>query len=139
MAAEDGRTAGQEEPTAGTTSLAELLRSLRQEAGLSQYELAKRSGINRSTLLRIEAGTTTDPDAQTLNSLARVFEVEPELFYDAVWQDAAEPLPSPALYFRTKYQLSDAQIAELEASLKRVTEQGTSEQFEETPNEKRSP
>lgn len=138
MAAKDSGPADQEEP-AGATPLAELLTRLRLEAGLSQYELAKRSGINRSTLLRIEAATTTNPDAETLNRLARAFAVEPELFYDAVWQDAAKPLPSPALYFRSKYRLSDAQVAELEASLKRVTEEGDSENQQEKNRERRSP
>ncbi len=104
------------------TTLAELLNRLRNETGIAMYELAKRTGINRSTLMRIEDGTTTSPDARTLNALARGLGVEPELFYDAVWQDADTPLPSPALYFRSKYRLSEAQLAELEASVKRITE-----------------
>jgi len=105
------------------TTLAELVTRLRLNLGLSMYELAKRTGINRSTLMRIEDGVTTGPDTGTLNALARGLDVEPELFYDAVWQDASQPLPSPALYFRSKYRLTDEQIAELEASVKRVTEQ----------------
>lgn len=118
--------AGNDDPaiqsTESATSLAELLTGLRLEAGISMYELAKRTGINRSTLMRIEAGTTTNPDSGTLNILARNLGVEPELFYDAVWQDTDQPLPSPAMYFRSKYSLTDAQIAELEGSLRRVTE-----------------
>jgi transcriptional regulator with XRE-family HTH domain len=86
------------------------------------YELAKRTGVDRSILLRIEAGTTTHPYTGTLNALARGLGVEPEVFYDAVWQDADQPLPSPALYFRSKYQFTDEQIAELEASVRRLTE-----------------
>lgn len=107
---------------ASPTSLAEVLTRLRLELGLSMYELAKRTGINRSTLMRIEDGTTTNPDTATLNTLARGLGVEPELFYDAVWEDIDQPLPSPALYFRSKYQFSDEQIAELEASVRRLTE-----------------
>lgn len=102
------------------TTLAELLTRLRTEAGLSMYELAKRTGVDRSILLRIEAGTTTHPYTETLNALARGVGVEPELFYDAVWQDTDQPLPSPALYFRSKYQFTDEQIAELEASVDRL-------------------
>lgn len=105
------------------SSIAELLTRLRLEVGISMYGLAKRTGINRSTLMRIEDGTTTNPDTGTLNILARGLAVEPELFYDAVWQDADQPLPSPALYFRSKYRLSEAQIAELEASVKQITDQ----------------
>lgn len=105
------------------TTLADLLNRLRVEAGISMYELAKRSGVNRSTLMRIEDGTTTGPDSATLNTLARALDVEPELFYDAVWQGADTPdtpLPSPAVYFRSKYRLSSEQIAKIERSIEEV-------------------
>ncbi len=104
------------------TTLAELVNRLRLRAGISMYELAKRTGINRSTLMRIEDGTTTGPDTGTLNTLARGLGVEPEQFYDAVWQDTDNPLPSPAVYFRSKYRLTDEQIAELEQSIERLAE-----------------
>jgi transcriptional regulator with XRE-family HTH domain len=104
------------------TSLQELLTRLRLETGISMYELAKRTGINRSTLMRIEDGTTTSPDIGTLNTLARYFGVEPELFYDAVWHGTDQPLPSPAVYFRSKYQLSPEQITELERSIQRIAD-----------------
>ena len=104
------------------TPLAELVQRLRTEAGLSMYELAKRSGINRSTLMRIEDGTTTQPDSGTLNTLARALNVEPEVFYDAVWQDTDAPLPSLGLYFRSKYRLSPRQIAEIEDSIQHITD-----------------
>ena len=75
--------------------LSTLLKQLREGAGLTLYELAKRTGINRSTLLRIEDGTTTQPDRRSLNMVARVLGVDPEVFYDAVWwQDTETPLPS---------------------------------------------
>src|SRR2546428_2229510 len=104
------------------TGLAALLTQLREEAGISMYELAKRTGINRSTLMRIEDGTTTQPDTATLNTLARALGVDPELFYDAVWQDAGTPLPSPRVYLRSKYHLSQEQITEIEGSLQRLTQ-----------------
>lgn len=104
------------------TSLQELLTRLRLEAGISMYELAKRTGINRSTLMRIEDGTTTSPDIGTLNTLARYFGIESELFYDAVWHGTDQPLPSPAVYFRSKYQLSPQQIAQLERSIQRIAD-----------------
>jgi transcriptional regulator with XRE-family HTH domain len=102
------------------TTLGTLLTQLRTRAGLSMYQLAQRAGLNRSTLMRIEDGTYAQPSVETLNTLARALQVEPEELYDAVWQDSGEPLPSPAIYFRSKYQLSDRQIAELESTLKRL-------------------
>lgn len=103
------------------TALGQLLKRSRGEQGLSLYELAVRSGINRSTLLRIEDGATTQPDVETLNVLARALELDPEEFYDARWQDTEQPLPSTATYFRRKYALSDDQLAELQSAVERIT------------------
>jgi transcriptional regulator with XRE-family HTH domain len=104
-----------------TTELGKLLKQARTAQGLSLYELATRSGVNRSTLLRIEDGATTQPDVETLNVLARALNLDPEEFYDARWQDTDGPLPSPATYFRSKYSLSDDQLAELESAVERIT------------------
>ena len=101
--------------------LAAVVRQLRTEAGLSLYELAKRSGINRAKLARIESGEIRRPTQETINSLARALQTEPEVLYDSVWQDSDQPLPSAAIYFRSKYQLNEAQIRQLEASLREVT------------------
>lgn len=38
------------------TDWSTLIRELREEAGLSQRELAKRAAVNRSTIRRIESG-----------------------------------------------------------------------------------
>ena len=122
-------------PPMAQTNLAELLRRLRQEAGLSLYELARRSGINRSIVARIEDGTTTQPDVSTLNRIARTLGVEPELLYDALWEDSNRPLPSPATYFRSKYQLSEDQIRQLERSMRELTNQPEDSQ----DNERKAP
>ncbi|HVE45143.1 MAG TPA: helix-turn-helix transcriptional regulator [Acidimicrobiales bacterium] len=104
------------------TQLGQLLQRLRLDAGLTLYELERRSGINRSTLQRMETGSTTNPDTKTLNALARFFGIDAEQLYDAVWQEADAPLPSPAVYFRSKYRLNTEQIAEIEATIRRTTE-----------------
>ena len=52
--------------------LAERLRSLRAEQGLSLQELAERSGISRATLSRIENGEVS-PTAETLGALAAAY------------------------------------------------------------------
>lgn len=104
------------------SSLAEVLTRLRLEAGLTMYQLAHRSGVSRGQLSRMESGEARHPAPATLQRLARALDVEPEEFYDAAWQDNGGPLPSPAVYFRSKYRLSDDQIAELEASVKQITD-----------------
>lgn len=109
------------------TTLGVLLKQRRTELGLSLYELAKRTGINRSNLMRLEDGVIGQPrNLEALNTLALALEVEPEELYDAVWQDSNEPLPSPAIYFRSKYQLSDNQIQELKSTFERITEDDNS-------------
>ncbi len=52
--------------------LAERLRALRAEKGLSLQELAERSGISRATLSRIENGEVS-PTAETLGALASAY------------------------------------------------------------------
>jgi transcriptional regulator with XRE-family HTH domain len=102
------------------THLGKLLTRLRNEAGLTLYELARRTGINRSTLMRIEDGSTSQPDTATLNTLARVLGADVEQLYDALWQGNRTPLPSATTYFRSKYRLTDEQIAEVTAALDQV-------------------
>jgi transcriptional regulator with XRE-family HTH domain len=107
-----------DEPEPGI--LGQRLRELRERLGLSLYELDRRSGIPRSRLLRLENGTTRQPTPDTMNRLAVALEVDPEEFYDAVWQDADSPLPSLSTYFRAKYQLTDEQIATMQNTLNEI-------------------
>ncbi len=95
--------------TEPTTPLGQLLQRLRTEQGLSLYELANRSGLNRSTLMRWEDGSRKSPTTDALNQLAVALEIDVEELYDAVWTDADAPLPSPAVYFRQKLALTDQQ------------------------------
>lgn len=50
------------------------IRTLRQDAGLKQYELAARAKVHPQTINRIEKGHTT-PDVATLQRLADAFGV----------------------------------------------------------------
>ena len=44
-------------------------------------------------------------------ALHAALDVEPELLYDAVWKDTGDVLPSLTTYFRSKFSMSDDQIA----------------------------
>lgn len=107
--------------TEPTTPLGQLLQRLRTEQGLSLYELANRSGLNRSTLMRWEDGSRKSPTTDALNRLAVALQIEVEELYDAVWTDGDAPLPSPAVYFRQKLALTDQQIRDLEQAVQRIT------------------
>lgn len=52
------------------TSLAAVLRGLRERAGLSQEELARRAGLSTHAVSALERGTRTRPYPHTLRSLA---------------------------------------------------------------------
>lgn len=108
-------------------SLATKLRRLREAAGLSLRSLAGYSGVDVSVISRIEAGAIRYPTTETLNRLATTLEVDPEELYDAVWREPSSKhaLPSMPLYLRSKYRLNAEEIAEVEASIKKITERNT--------------
>ena len=54
----------------------EKLKKLREDRGLTQYELAKIAGISVVTLNKIESSDSAKPFAKTLNKIARALEVE---------------------------------------------------------------
>ncbi len=56
--------------------LADTLRQLRREAGLTQAEVARRLGVSHPTLNRLESGGQ-DPTLRTLSQLCRALCCEP--------------------------------------------------------------
>jgi transcriptional regulator with XRE-family HTH domain len=69
----------------------EELRRIRGEAGLSQSQLARESGVDRATINKIEQGKRS-PSIATLESLARALGVEIADFFPKV----QSPLPLEA-------------------------------------------
>lgn len=61
-----------------TDQLGTLLRRLRNQAGLTQQELAERSGVSIRTISRLETGKATDHRLGTVNLLADALEPTPE-------------------------------------------------------------
>jgi transcriptional regulator with XRE-family HTH domain len=62
--------------------IGERLRDLRKRALMSQRELAKRSGVGVTTIVRIERNQV-EPQGRTLRKLAEALDVEPrELLED---------------------------------------------------------
>lgn len=56
--------------------LADQLAVARRAAGITQQELATKSGVSRMTVQRVEAGVI-DPHVDTLLAIARVLGLEP--------------------------------------------------------------
>ena len=59
------------------TPLTLRLKALRKRAGLSQAELARRSGVAQPTISRIEAGLRRDVGLDVIDKLARALGVSP--------------------------------------------------------------
>lgn len=55
--------------------LSENIKKLRKKYNLSQEQLAQKSGITYSTLIKIESGLNKNPTLETLTKLAAVFKV----------------------------------------------------------------
>lgn len=53
-----------------------LVRQVRESLGISQQELARRSGVLQQTISKIEKGETVNPGVETLNTLARAMGCE---------------------------------------------------------------
>ncbi|TQM31474.1 helix-turn-helix domain-containing protein [Nocardia bhagyanarayanae] len=63
--------------TAGLRRLAALLTEMRDKVGLSKEEVSTRTGINVTTLYRIEQAQAR-PQRRTLNTLLDIYEVDPD-------------------------------------------------------------
>lgn len=79
-------------------SFAARLNRPREEAGLSQYELAKRTGLTRQTFSRLEMGQSV-PTWPTVQLLARALGVDCTAFIDPALQlleaESARPKGRP--------------------------------------------
>lgn len=93
-------------------SLAETIRRHREAAGLSQLALAKKVGVQASTVFRLERGEVEAPDPDKLQRLAAALEVDPEEFF--ALYPAPERLPEFAPYLRAKYGMSADAVKEAE-------------------------
>lgn len=114
-------------------NLARTLTRLRRESGQSVRELEATSGVDRSTISRIESGANANPGPSTLNRLALGLGVDASELLTAAGHTATkgEALPALRPYLRSKYghlsadarrQLEDL-LGELEAeqTTKRAT------------------
>ena len=70
------------------------LKHLREQAGISMYELAKRSGVSAASLSRIEQGGR-EPTWPTIVLLARALGVSVAAFDVEPSADQAEPTEEP--------------------------------------------
>ena len=88
---------------ADPTGLGATLRERREELGLSIYEVARRSHVDRGSLHRIEAGAFK-PKPEKLAWLAEVLDLSVVDLYRLAGFPIGRQLPSFQPYLRAKYR-----------------------------------
>jgi transcriptional regulator with XRE-family HTH domain len=107
-------------------SLGEVLRHLREQAGLSVRALSAASGVDIANISRTERGEAT-PKRDSLLRLAKALNVDPADLLTLAGYATGEALPSFTPYLRTKYgHLPAAKRRELSEFFERIeAEYGT--------------
>src|SRR5690348_15494273 len=106
-------------------TLGEYLRTVREQAGISQRQLASRAGIHNSYLARLESGENDSPAAEVLQRIADVLEISSADLLAFIGVKPPEGLPELAPYLRAKYQLDEAAVRELAEHMRRLAEDKT--------------
>ena len=83
-------------PTAATSATGAYVRRLREQAGLSQRELAHRLGCQQPAIARLEAGQAS-PNMRTLERIAEALDLRLEWQMVSRDQALAEGVPARVL------------------------------------------
>lgn len=103
-------------------ALADLLRSRRQELGISASELARRAGIDKGLLTLLDQRKIAQPRVDTIRALAAALDIPLADLYAATNWLPEGSLPSLRPYMRAKYDnLPDEAVAEVERMVDRLT------------------
>ncbi len=101
--------------------LGQLLRTTRKDLGLFSTEVALRSGMADSNVIRLEHGKIANPRPETLKALADVLGLDLSDLYATAGYVQPDGLPSFTPYLRSKYADMPASAKrELEASFKKI-------------------
>ena len=94
-------------------TLGAFLRAARLETGLSIRQLARLADINHSYLNKLENDQNDNPSAAHLQRLADVLEIDASGLLKFIGVEPSATLPSPRVYFRRKFGMSNAEAARL--------------------------
>ncbi|RMB77659.1 XRE family transcriptional regulator [Rhodococcus sp. SBT000017] len=107
--------------TTKAAKLGKVLKERRNKLELTIKEVARRSGMTDSNVLRIERGDIPQPRPETLKSLADVLGLELSDLFNLVGYVQPKALPSFSPYLRSKYSdLPESAAKEVEASFARI-------------------
>ncbi len=106
-----------------SNKLIRLLTTARERQGISARELAKRSGVAASNIVRLERGEIARPNTETLDALASALDLDGARLYEAAGYQRPAALPTFTPYLRSKYSgLPPAARTELETSFAKIAE-----------------
>src|SRR5262249_6896984 len=77
-------------------ALSQRIKALREQAGLSQQQMADRGDLSVSLVAKLEQGKKADPRASTLLALARALEVTPGTVLDDLFPPSSDGDETPA-------------------------------------------
>ena len=105
----------------GIIELGRLLRSRREELGLSTYQAAERAGVDQTTICRFEAGAYQQPKPEKLRLLAEALDLNLTTLMTLAGYPVPRALPSLPAYLRLKYRHLPAPAqADLQAYVQRL-------------------
>lgn len=107
-------------PPITNPELGKAMREAREAKGISQRQLGKLSGVDYSSISRMERGEFASPDPVKLQKLARLLEVDVEEFYALAGYLMPEDLPELVPYMRAKYDMPGEAAEELERYFTRL-------------------
>jgi len=111
-------------PEEPAKALGNLVRRSREELGLSIREVARRSGVRDTTVMRIEQAAKANPRPETLKAIADTLGLDLADVFATIGYVQADGLPSFAPYLRTKYgAMPEAAQRELEAYFAKLAKQ----------------
>jgi transcriptional regulator with XRE-family HTH domain len=85
----------------------------RKAKGLSMHALANAVGMNVAAIHNLENGKVKEPRPAKLAKIAEMLDIRVEDLYSTIGYTVASELPELAPYLRAKYQLSNAEVKQL--------------------------
>lgn len=108
-------------PPIKNPKLGKLIREAREDMGLTLRALGELSGLDFSTVAKMERGEFRAPDPVKLQKLARTLELDVEDIYALAGYTMPEGLPEFVPYLRAKYRLPEQAVAQMEAYFARIS------------------
>lgn len=102
-------------------TLGEYVRQKREEAGLSQRQLAQEAGVSFSNISRLESGFHTSPNPGLLKNIADVLDID---LAELLSYLGIEVAGSGSLndYLRRDYDLPDEGVAEAKKAIEQIAQ-----------------